>query len=90
MSTALTRSVFKHIRKWLWSGIRFAALALILSGTRAVWVGMIAPFLAVAAAYRKNFQKHLAEKFLWPFIIIFVLFALSPLINQGLVIFARG
>ena len=84
MSTALTRNVFKHIRKWLWSGIRFAGLALILSGTRAVWVGMVAPFVAVAAAYRKNFQKHLAEKFLWPFIIIFILFAGSPLINQGL------
>ena len=54
------------------------------SGTRAVWVGMVAPFLAVAVAYRKNFQKHLAKKFLWPFIIIFILFAASPFINQGL------
>ncbi len=84
MGTALTRSVFKHIRKWLWSGIRCAGLALILSGTRAAWVGMAAPFLAVAAAFRKNFQKHLAEKFLWPFVIIFILFAASPFINQGL------
>lgn len=84
MGTALTRSVFKHVKKWLWSGIRFAALGLILSGTRAAWVGMAAPFLAVAAAYRKNFQKHLAEKFLWPFIIIFILFAGSPFINIGL------
>ena len=84
MGTALTRSVFKHIRKWLWSGIRFAALGLILSGTRAVWVGMIAPFLAVAFSYYKNFQKHLAKKFLWPFIIIFGLFALSPFINRAL------
>jgi len=84
IGTALTRSVFKHIRKWLWSGIRFAGLAMILSGTRAVWVGMILPFLAVVIAYYKNFQKHLAYKFLWPFIIIFILFAGSPLINQGL------
>jgi O-antigen ligase len=84
IGTALTRSVFKHIRKWLWSGIRFAGLALILSGTRAVWVGMIAPFLAVVAAYSRNFQKHLAKKYLWPFVIIFALFAASPLINQGL------
>ncbi len=84
IGTALTRSVFVHIRKWLWSGIRFAGLALILSGTRAVWVGMAAPFLAVALAYRKNFQKHLAEKFFWPFVIIIILFLVSPLINQGL------
>lgn len=84
MGTALTYDVFKHIKKWLWSGIRFAALGMILSGTRAVWVGMVAPFLAVAIAYYKNFQKHLAKKFLWPFIIIFVLFAGSPFINEGL------
>ena len=84
MGTALTRNAFVHIRKWLWSGIRFAALGLILSGTRAAWVGMIAPFFAVCIAYYKNFQKHLAKKFLWPFIIIFALFAASPLINQGL------
>jgi len=84
LGTALTHSVFKHVRKWLWSGIRFSGMAIILSGTRAVWVGMIVPFLAVAWAYRRNFQKHLAEKFLWPFIIIFALFAVSPLINKGL------
>jgi O-antigen ligase len=84
IGTALTRSVFVYVRKWLWSGIRFAALGLILSGTRAVWVGMVLPFLAVAYAYRKKFQVHLAEKYLWPFIIIFALFAISPLINKGL------
>jgi hypothetical protein len=84
MGTALTRSVFKHIRKWLWSGIRFAGLALILSGTRATWVGMLAPFLAVTVGYFKNIQRHLAAKYLWPFIIIFILFIVSPFINQGL------
>ncbi|HYV33716.1 MAG TPA: hypothetical protein VE973_02615, partial [Candidatus Limnocylindria bacterium] len=77
MSTALTRSVFKHVRKWLWSGIRFGGLAMILSGTRAVWVGMAAPFLAVLVAYHQNYQKHLAKKFILPFILIFVFFALS-------------
>ncbi|MFI5205359.1 MAG: O-antigen ligase family protein [Candidatus Paceibacterales bacterium] len=84
IGTALTRSVFKHIRKWLWSGIRFAALGMILSGTRAVWVGMLAPFFAVALGYFKDIQKHLAKKYLWPFIIIFALFLASPFINIGL------
>ncbi len=84
MGTALTRGVFTHIKKWLWSGIRFAGLALILSGTRAVWVGMVAPFAVVVLAYLRNFQKHLAKKYLWPFAIIFILFAISPLINKGL------
>ncbi len=84
LGTALTRSVFKHVKKWLWSGVRFAGMAVILSGTRAVWVGMALPFFAVLLAYFKNFQRHLAKKFLWPFIIIFALFAASPIINQGL------
>jgi O-antigen ligase len=84
MSTALTRSVFKHVKKWLWSGIRFAGLALILSGTRAAWVGMLVPVGAVVIGYTQNIHKHLAKKYLWPFLIIFILFAISPLINKGL------
>ena len=71
IGTALTRNVFKHIKKWLWSGIRFAGLAMILSGTRAVWVGMVAPFGVIAVSYFTGFQKHLSKKFLWPFAIIF-------------------
>lgn len=84
IGTALTRNVFVHVRKWLWSGIRFAALGLMLSGTRAVWVGMLIPFSAVVYAYVKKFQTHLAKKFLWPFIIIFILFSISPIINKSL------
>lgn len=84
LGTALTRNVFKYVKKWLWSGIRFASLGLILSGTRAVWVGMLAPFILVVWAYLRGFQRHLAKKFILPFIIIFVLFAASPFINMGL------
>lgn len=84
LGTALTHNVFKYVKKWLWSGIRFASLGLILSGTRAAWVGMIIPFFAVIWAYIKNFQTHLSKKFIWPFFIIFSLFAISPFINAGL------
>jgi O-antigen ligase len=84
IATALTNHVFIYVRKWLWSGIRFAGLGLILSGTRAVWVGMLVPFFVVLWGYTKNFQKHLAKKFILPFVIIFVLFAISPIINRGL------
>jgi glycosyltransferase involved in cell wall biosynthesis len=45
---------------------------------------MILPFLAVLIAYGKNIQKNLAKKFLWPFVIIFMLFAISPLFNKAL------
>ena len=84
MGTALTHNVFRYVKKWLWSGVRFAGLALILSGTRAVWVGMLVPFGAVLLAHFKNFQKHLANKFILPFVIIFALFLISPVINRGL------
>ncbi len=90
LGTALTRSVFVYIRKWLWSGIRFAALGLILSGTRAVWVGMLVPLLAVIIGYANNIQKHLAKKYLWPFLIIFILFSISPFINKTLNYFRVG
>src|SRR3989344_1258455 len=90
MGTALIHNVFKYVKKWLWSGIRFGGLGLILSGTRAVWVGMLLPFFAVVRAYYKNFQKHLAKKFILPFLIIFALFAISPLINQVLAILRVG
>ncbi len=83
MATALTNHVFINVRKWLWSGIRFVGLGLILSGTRAVWVGMLIPFLVVLWGYVKNFQKHLAKKFIIPFVIIFIFFVISPLINKG-------
>lgn len=87
MATALTHNVFRYVKKWLWSGVRFAGLALILSGTRAVWVGMLLPFGAVVLAHYKNFQKHLANKFILPFVIIFALFLISPAINRTLSFF---
>lgn len=84
LGTALTKSVFIHVRKWLWSGIRFAGLGLMLSGTRAAWVSMVIPFTLTALAFLKGFHKKVAKKFLWPFAIVFILFAISPIINKGL------
>jgi len=84
LGTALTKSVFIHVRKWLWSGIRFAGLGLMLSGTRAVWVSMIFPLGVTIIAFFLGFHKKVAKKFLWPFAIICILFAISPLVNKGL------
>jgi O-antigen ligase len=84
IGTALTCQVASKWRSWLWSGIRSAGLALILSGTRAVWVGMFLPLLTIVFARIKNFQSASAKKYLWPFAIIIFLFAVSPLINKGL------
>ncbi len=84
MGMALMHKVFQYVRKWLWSGISFAGLGMLLSGTRAVWVGMLLPFFAVIWAKWKNIQPHLAKKFIFSFVIIIALFMASPFINKGL------
>ncbi len=84
MGVALVSVVTERIKKLLWSGIRFASLAVILSGTRAVWVGMFVPFFVTVYLYAKKFMRPQAKVFLWPFVVIIILFAVSPFINQGL------
>lgn len=82
--TAVTYAVGKRLKSWLWSGIRFAGLAVMLSGTRAVWVGMLVPFFAICLAWYRNFLKPVAKKFFWSFLMVLVLFTISPLFNKGL------
>jgi O-antigen ligase len=84
IGTALTASASKNFKRWLWAGIRFAGLGVILSGTRAVWVGMVAPLAAVTVLYWRNILRPAVVRFFWPLAIILVLFALSPFINRGL------
>ena len=81
---ALTLATSKKFRTWLWSGIRFAALAIILSGTRAVWVGVFLPFFATIGFYFKKLFASQVRRVFWIFAIILILFAASPLINKGL------
>lgn len=68
----------------LWSAIRFAGLAVILSGTRAVWAGMFAPLLATIYLIRKKLVRLMAEKYFWACVLVLLFFALAPLFNQGL------
>ena len=82
--TTLTYAVGKRLKSWLWSGIRFAGLAVMLSGTRAVWVGMLAPFFAICLALYRDFLKPVAKKFFWAFLMVLVLFGISPFFNKGL------
>ncbi len=81
---ALTLAISKKLRTWLWSGIRFAALVIILSGTRAVWVGVFLPFFTTVGFYIKKIFIPQTKRVFWVFVIILVLFAASPLINKGL------
>jgi O-antigen ligase len=78
--------------KWydLWSVVRFSGLALILSGTRAVWVGMLFPFAVAAFAYARNFFRlHMRQQMIG-YAMIVILFVLSPFINQVLNTFRAG
>lgn len=68
----------------LWSAIRFAGLAIVLSGTRGVWVGLLLPFCLVLLGWYTGFHREAMKKIFWPLIIIIFFFVLSPFINAGL------
>ncbi len=80
---ALLGAISKKARYYLWSGIRFAGLSVMLAGTRAVWVGIAAPVAITIWAYMKKLYTQLAKKMLWIFAIILLFFVLSPLFNTA-------
>lgn len=68
----------------IWYSLRFSGLAVILSGTRGVWVGLLAPFLLSVLLWWKGLFKELAK--IWTLVLSLVVFffVLSPFINMGL------
>jgi len=70
---------------WTWYLIRFTGLAVILSGTRGVWVGMIPPLLLSGWWYWRGWlARPLMKKIFLAEVLIILFFLLSPLINYGL------
>ena len=69
---------------WLWYSIRFAGLAIILSGTRAVWAGLAIPLVVLLATYYLKYYREQVKTVLTPYLLIILFFVLSPFINQGL------
>lgn len=69
---------------YLWVLIRFAGLAVILSGTRGMWVGMLGAFIVAIFFFIRKFARPLMKKAIWPMLMIILFFVLSPFINQGL------
>lgn len=71
---------------WLWAGIVLACLALILSGTRGVWVGMLPALVIAAVLYYWN--RFALRKFITPIygamLVVVILFTASPLIDASL------
>jgi O-antigen ligase len=76
--------VFSTRNYYMWYLVRFAGLAVILSGTRGIWVGMIAPIVLAAYFYAKKFARPMMRKILLAEALIILLFVLSPFINYGL------
>lgn len=80
--------LFLTQKKWqrigLWSVIFFSSLALLLSGTRGVWLGILAPIVLIiyfwVKHYGRKFQKYAAI----PIITFFILLALSSPIQAGI------
>lgn len=72
-------------KKWLWVGVTLACLALIVSGTRGVWAGMVPVFIIVAAFYKwKSFRlTALLKPALASMLLVIILFEASPLLDRG-------
>ncbi len=72
---------------WTWYLIRFTGLAVILSGTRGVWVGLLPPLLLSGWLFWRRFARPLMKKVFVAEALIILFFLLSPLINYGLNVF---
>jgi O-antigen ligase len=74
----------------VWYAIRFTGLAIILSGTRGIWVGMLLPLCIVVYFYAKRWNRAVMKKLLVSFGLILLFFALTPAINYGLNLIRAG
>jgi O-antigen ligase len=68
----------------LWIGIGLTCWALILSGTRGIWVSILAPIVIAIFLYWKNLARRQSKKFLMVCLLLVLVFAGSPFIAQGL------
>lgn len=67
-----------------WLRVSFASLAVVFSGTRAIWLGILMPFFAALWFYAKKIQAVHAKKMLLIFALFFFFLAASPFINTGI------
>lgn len=71
-------------RYGVWAGVLAVCLALVFSGTRAVWVGMLAPLVVLGAAYAARMFRGPSRKLLASCILVLVLFGILPYMHAGL------
>ena len=68
-------------RLLLWYIIRFSGLAVILSGTRGVWVGMLVPLSVAVVGWWKGVARTAMKKITLACLLILLFFALTPAFN---------
>ncbi len=78
------REILTSKNMYVWDLVRFSGLAIILSGTRGLWVGMLPAMGLSVVAYFANVMRPVMRKLILSFLMIILFFAASPLINQGL------
>ncbi len=71
-------------KRWLLTTIVLACLAIILSGTRGVWTGMVPALLVVGALYFKNIFRKIIRPIYVAMMLVVILFVASPVIDMGL------
>lgn len=69
--------------RWVWVVVVFACLALIISGTRGVWAGMIPALLFVGFLYYWTRFKHYVVPVFAAMLLVVILFEASPLLDRG-------
>jgi O-antigen ligase len=72
----------RRIRRVLWTGVVLSCLALIISGTRGVWAGMVPALFVAGFLYYKKPFKALVSPVLASMLIVVVLFEASPLLDR--------
>jgi O-antigen ligase len=82
----LKTAAYKSNRnKWYWIVALFlVGFGIMASGTRGVWLSMLAPIAVAAFFYLRNYLKPYFKNMLIIFAAILILFVASPLISKGL------
>jgi hypothetical protein len=78
------KELFASKRYYLWYALRFSGLAVIFSGTRGLWVGMIPALLVSLFLYWKNIGRPVMRRASIAFAFVILFFVVSPFINQAL------
>lgn len=78
--------LFFSAKKWqktiLWVSIVLSGLAIVLSGTRGVWVALLAPLIVLAVLYVRRYGRKLVLAMLAPLLIFIACFLATPFIHD--------